>query len=147
MVDETRRSIDDYIAASASEVRPILKKIRLTISNAAPDARELISYRMPAFRQRGILVYFAAFKNHIGLYPPVSGDPRLEKALSLYMGPKGNLKIQLDRRIPYALIRRVVRLRVKQELARTTERRRKRKDSPPSELRILVARKPRHNQG
>jgi uncharacterized protein YdhG (YjbR/CyaY superfamily) len=123
-------SIDDYIAASASEVRPILKKIRLTISSAAPDARELISYRMPAFRQRGILVYFAAFTNHIGLYPPVSGDPRLEKALSPYMGPKGNLKFQLDRRIPYALIGRVVRLRVKQELARATERRRKRKDSP-----------------
>lgn len=122
-------SIDDYIAASASEVRSILKKIRLTVRGAAPDARELISYRMPAFRQRGILVYFAAFKNHIGLYPPVSGDARLEKALSPYSGPKGNLKFLLDRPIPYSLIKRVVRLRVKQELARAGERGRKRKGS------------------
>ncbi len=126
----TPTSIDDYIAASAPELRPILKKIRLTIRSAAPDARELISYRMPAFRQSGILVYFAAFKNHIGLYPPVSGDARLEKALSPYSGPKGNLKFPLDKPIPYALIRRVVRLRVAQDLARTNERGRKRKDSP-----------------
>ncbi len=123
-------SINDYIAASAPNVRPILKKLRLTISSAAPDAQELISYRMPAFRQRGILVYFAAFKNHIGLYPPVSGDARLEKALSPYTGPKGNLKFPLDRPIPYTLIRRVVRLRVKQALARATERGRKRKGNP-----------------
>jgi uncharacterized protein YdhG (YjbR/CyaY superfamily) len=123
-------SINDYIAASAPKVRPILKKIRLTIRSAAPGAQELISYRMPAFRQRGILVYFAAFKNHIGLYPPVSGDARLEKALSRHTGPKGNLKFPLDGPIPYALIRRVVRLRVKQELARATERGRKRKGSP-----------------
>lgn len=94
------KSIDDYIAASAPEVRSILEKIRLTVRAAAPDARELISYRMPAFWQRGILVYFAAFKNHIGLYPPVSGEAELEKALSPYMGPKRNLKFPLDRPIP-----------------------------------------------
>jgi uncharacterized protein YdhG (YjbR/CyaY superfamily) len=77
---------------------------------------------MPAFRQGAVLVYFAAFKSHFGLYPPVSGDAGLEKALSRYTGPKGNLKFPLDGPMPYALIRRVVRLRVKQELARAASR-------------------------
>lgn len=111
-------SIDEYIAASPSKVRPTLKEIRRTIRAAAPGAEELISYRMPAFRMHGILVYFAAFRNHVGLYPPVRGDARLEKALEPYAGPKGNLKFPLDRPIPYALIRRIVRLRVRQNLSR-----------------------------
>ena len=115
-------SIDGYIAASPSAVRPILKEIRRIISTAAPGAEELISYRMPAFRLSGILVYFAAFKNHIGLYPPVSGDARLEKALAPFAGPKGNLRFPLDRPIPYALIKRIVRLRVRQNLSRVPAR-------------------------
>jgi uncharacterized protein YdhG (YjbR/CyaY superfamily) len=112
------KSIDAYISASAPEVQPILKKIRRIIRAAAPDATELVSYRMPAFRQHRILVYFAAFKHHIGLYPPISGDAKLEKALSPYAGPKGNLKFPLDRPIPYGLIKRVVLLRVRQDSAR-----------------------------
>lgn len=115
-------TIDEYIAKSSSAVRPILKEIRRTIRTAAPGAEEIISYRMPAFRQHGILVYFAAFKSHIGLYPPVSGDARLEKAVAPYAGPKGNLKFPLDRPIPYALIRRIVRLRLKQNLARSSSK-------------------------
>ena len=111
-------SIDEYIAASSAEVRPILRKIRRTISAAAPEAQELISYRMPAFRAHGVLLYFAAFRNHIGVYPPVSGDARLERDLSLYRGPKGNLKFPLDQPIPYALIGRIVRLRVRQDASR-----------------------------
>ena len=110
--------VEEYIAASPSAVRPILNKIRRTISTAAPGAEELISYRMPAFRLHGILVYFAAFKNHIGLYPPVSGDARLAKALRPYAGPKGNLRFPLDGPIPYALIKRIVLLRVRQNLSR-----------------------------
>ena len=111
-------NIDAYIAASAAAVRPILREMRRVIRAAAPAAEEVISYRMPAFRQRGILVYFAAFKKHIGLFPPVRGDAKLAKALAPYAGPKGNLKFPLDRPIPYTLIRRVVRLRVKQDAAR-----------------------------
>ena len=103
-------------------MRPILREIRRTIRTAAPGAEEVISYRMPAFRLHGILVYFAAFKNHIGLFPPVSGDARLEKAIEPYAGPKGNLRFHLDRPIPYALIERIVRARVKQDLARTGAR-------------------------
>ena len=117
--------IDEYIAASARAVRPILKEIRRVIRGAAPSAEEVISYRMPAFRQNGILIYFAAFKNHIGVFPPVSGDPRLDKALEPYRGPKGNLRFPLDTPIPYALIGRIVRLRVKQNLATTRSKAKK----------------------
>lgn len=112
-------SIDEYIAASPRDVRPILKEIRRVIRDAAPEADEVISYRMPAFTQNGVLIYFAAFKNHIGLFPPVSGDAKLEKAVEPYRGPKGNLKLPLDRPIPYSLIRRIVQFRAKQNLART----------------------------
>jgi uncharacterized protein YdhG (YjbR/CyaY superfamily) len=111
------KSIDEYIAASPTEVQPILRKIRKTIVTAAPEAQELISYRIPAFKLHGIVVYFAAFKAHIGLYPPVHGDARLEKALSPYAGPKGNLKFSLAQPIPYDLIKRIVLLRVKQNLS------------------------------
>jgi uncharacterized protein YdhG (YjbR/CyaY superfamily) len=111
------KNIDEYIAASLPDVRPILTRIRQTISAAAPQAQELISYGMPAFRLHGILVYFAAFKTHVGLYPPASGDASLKKALSPYAGPKGNLRFPLDQPIPYDLIKRIVRLRVKQDRA------------------------------
>ena len=118
-------SIDEYIAAASPEVRPVLTEIRRTNRSAAAEAQELISYRMPAFRLHGILVYFAAFKNHIGLYPPVSGDAKLEKALLPYAGPKGNLKFPLDHPIPYALIKKVVLLRVKQASALAAARKKK----------------------
>jgi uncharacterized protein YdhG (YjbR/CyaY superfamily) len=114
----TPKSIDEYIAAFSPEIQAILQKIRSTVSTAAPDAQEIISYRMPAFAQNGILVYFAAFKKHIGLYPPVSGDANLEKAIAPYAGEKGNLRFPLDQPIPYDLIERIVKLRVKQNLAR-----------------------------
>lgn len=113
-------NIDEYIAAAAPAARPILKEIRRVIRAAAPEAEELISYRMPAFRQLGILVYFGAFKQHIGVFPPVSGDAKLEQALEPYAGPKGNLKFPMDRPIPYPLIRRIVRLKLTQNLARAS---------------------------
>jgi|GEM_PF-611950 uncharacterized protein YdhG (YjbR/CyaY superfamily) len=116
----------EYGAAFPLRVQMILKKIRATVISAAPHAQELISYRMPAFAQDGILVYFAAFKGHIGLYPPVSGDARLEKRLAVYAGPKGNLRFPLDQPIPYDLIRRIVLLRVKQNLAKAAARKRAR---------------------
>jgi uncharacterized protein YdhG (YjbR/CyaY superfamily) len=136
-------NIDEYIAASPSAVQSILKEIRRTIRTAAPGAEELISYRMPAFRWHGIVVYFAAFKHHIGLYPPVSGDARLEKALAPYAGPKGNLKFPLDRPIPYALIKRIVLLRLRQNLSRVPAREAKRRgaESTPSHTSV---RRPEH---
>lgn len=112
------KTIDDYIAGFSDDLQEILQKIRMTISEAAPDAEETISYQMPAFKQNGILVYFAAFKKHIGLYPPISGDEKLKSETSVYAGPKGNLRFPLDKPIPYALISEIVKVRVKENLAR-----------------------------
>jgi uncharacterized protein YdhG (YjbR/CyaY superfamily) len=96
-----------------------LKRLRSTIRRAAPgDAEQLISYRIPAFKLHGMLVYFAAFKNHIGLFPPIRGDAKLQAAVAKYAGPKGNLKFPLDEPMPYALISRIVKLRVQQNLSK-----------------------------
>src|SRR6266480_5506354 len=119
------KDIDTYISQFPADVQAILRKVRQTISQAAPDAKETISYQMPAFKQHGILLYFAAWKEHIGLYPPISGDKALEKAVARYAGPKGNLQFPLDEPIPYALIERIVKLRVKQDLAKSAARRKK----------------------
>jgi uncharacterized protein YdhG (YjbR/CyaY superfamily) len=109
---KTPKSIDDYIATFAPEVQAILQKIRKTIKAAAPDAEETISYRMPAFKLNGILVYFAAFKKHIGLFPPLRAHDSLMQAVKPYAGPKGNLQFPFTKPIPYALIRHIVKARV-----------------------------------
>ena len=121
------KDIDQYIATFPTEVQTVLEKVRQTIRDAAPDAEETISYEMPAFRQHGILVYFAAWTNHIGLYPPISGDKTLEKAVARYAGPKGNLQFPLSEPIPYDLIERIVKLRVKQDSAKAAAIRKNRK--------------------
>jgi uncharacterized protein YdhG (YjbR/CyaY superfamily) len=122
---KTPSNIDEYISGFSPEVQAILEKIRAAISNAAPDAEETISYRIPAFKQNGILVYFAAFQHHIGFYPPVKGDANLTKALARYAGEKGNLRFPLDQPIPYGLIKRIVALRVKQNRAKMTAKKTK----------------------
>ena len=128
------KNIDGYISQFPAAVQAILEKVRATIINAAPDAKEVISYLMPAFKQHGILVYFAAWKKHIGLYPPISGDKALEKAVARYAGPKGNLQFPLEEPIPSDLIERIVKLRVKQDSAKAAAKRKKK--SP-------ISRKPR----
>ncbi|MDP9191364.1 MAG: DUF1801 domain-containing protein [Acidobacteriota bacterium] len=108
------KTIDEYIELFPPEVQAILKKIRATIQKAAPEATETISYQIPTFTLNGILVHFAAFKSHIGFYPPIRGDADLEQAVAPYAGEKGNLRFPLDRPIPYPLIARIVKLRVQQ---------------------------------
>jgi len=107
--------VDEYIAGFAPEVQAVLQNVRQSVRAGAPDAVEVISYRMPALKQHGILVYYAAFKHHIGLYPPISGDARLQKAAARYAGEKGNLRFPLDEPIPYGLIERLTRLRAEQD--------------------------------
>jgi uncharacterized protein YdhG (YjbR/CyaY superfamily) len=124
---EPPKDIDDYIARFPADVQAILEKVRATIKTAAPEATETISYQMPAFKQHGILVYFAGWTKHIGLYPPVSGDKALEKSVARYAGPKGNLQFPLDQPIPYDLIERIVKLRVKQDNDKAAAKRKKRK--------------------
>lgn len=119
-------NIDEYIAAFPPTVQTILQKIRATIRRAAPNAEETISYRMPTFTLHGVLVHFAAFKAHVGFYPPVRGDRELMKRISVYAGEKGNLRFPLDKPIPYALISRIVKLRVRQNLEKEAARKAKR---------------------
>jgi uncharacterized protein YdhG (YjbR/CyaY superfamily) len=110
-------TIDEYIAAFPPKVRLILEKIRATIKKAAPDADEKISYQIPTFTLDGPLVHFGAFKRHIGFYPPVK-DERLRRDAAQYAGEKGNLQFPLDKPIPYGLIGRIVRARVKEKRRR-----------------------------
>jgi len=118
-------NFDEYLAMQPRNVQALLKRIRAAIRHIAPAAEEIISYRMPAFRQDGVLVYFAAFQRHIGMYPPVRDDARLQRALAPYAGEKGNLTFPLDQPMPYALIQRIVKLRLKQNAAKRGLRKRK----------------------
>jgi uncharacterized protein YdhG (YjbR/CyaY superfamily) len=108
------KDVDSYIASFPRNAQALLKKVRRTIRAAAPRADEVISYNIPAYRQNGMLVYFAGFKKHIGLYPPVRGNAALAKAVGRYAGPKGNLQFPYDEPLPLALIARIVRHKLKQ---------------------------------
>lgn len=110
-------NVNDYISTFSPEVQAILQEVRRVVRSAAPDAEEVISYGIPTFKLDGPLVYFAAFKNHIGFYPPIGGDARVEEAAAPYAGEKGNLRFPLDQPIPYDLIARLTELRVKQSRA------------------------------
>lgn len=114
------KTIDEYIAEFSPAVQEILEKIRRVVRGAAPDAQEAISYQMPTFKLKGVLLHFAAFKNHIGIYPPIRGDAALEEAVAPYAGEKGNLRFPLDQPIPYGLIERIAKLRVQQNLAKAS---------------------------
>lgn len=116
-------TIDDYIAGFPPDVQAILQQVRYCVRRAAPDARETISYRIPALERNGILVYFAAFKHHIGFFPPVSGDAKLMKAAAPYAGEKGNLRFPYERPMPFALIERITRQRVKLDEAKAAAKR------------------------
>jgi uncharacterized protein YdhG (YjbR/CyaY superfamily) len=108
-------SIDHYISEADEKVREPLQKIREIIRATAPDAKECISYGMPAFKQRRILVYFAAFKNHISLFPESSGVAAFEDELHPYKHSKGTIQFPLDKPIPYDLIKRIVEFKLKRE--------------------------------
>lgn len=112
------RTIDEYIAGFPRDVQEILEKIRMTVKEAAPDAKETIKYRMPTFTLDGNLVHFAAFKKHIGFYPVPTGIEAFKKELSGYKGAKGSVQFPLDKPIPYDLISRIVKFRVKENLER-----------------------------
>lgn len=118
MKSKAPETVDEYIAAFEPGVQRVLKRVRRIVRAAAPGAREVLSYRMPAFKGNGILLYFAAFKAHLGVFPPVRGDARLEKALARYCGPKGNLRFPRDEPMRYDLIERIAKLRAKQDAAR-----------------------------
>ena len=109
-------TIDEYIASFPKDVQEILEKIRKTIHEAAPEADEAISYQMPAFKFHGNLVYFAAFKKHIGFYPIPSGIEKFKAELSIYKQGKGSVQFPLDKPIPYDLVSQIVKFRVEENL-------------------------------
>jgi len=109
-------SIDEYIETFPEDIQKLLEEIRATIKAAAPDAEEKISYQMPTFFLNGNLIHFAAFKNHIGLYPTPSGTKAFKRELSIYQGAKGSVRLPIDKPLPLKLISRIVKFRVAENL-------------------------------
>lgn len=111
-------TIDEYIAGFPKDVQKLLKEMRTTIRKAAPEAEEKISYAIPTFALKGNLVHFAAFKNHIGFYPAPRGIEAFKKELSRYEGGKGTVQFPMDKPLPVALITKIVKFRVKDNIER-----------------------------
>src|SRR5436853_2815778 len=108
------KNIDEYIAGAPDNVQEILEKIRLTVSEAAPEAQEKISYHIPTFTFRGaVLVHFTAYKNHIGLYPAPSAIEEFKKELAVYGSGKSTLQFPFDPPVPYGFISKLVKFRMK----------------------------------
>ena len=107
-------SVDAYISTFPSDIQNKLQTLRACIRKAAPRAEEIISYRMPAYRYHGVLVYFAGYKNHIGFYPTGSGVQEFKKELSVYKGAKGSVQFPIDQPIPTTLIARIVKFRLRE---------------------------------
>jgi uncharacterized protein YdhG (YjbR/CyaY superfamily) len=124
------KSIDEYIALFPEEIQLKLQEIRAAIHAAAPEAEERISYRMPAFAQKGILVYFAAWKDHIGFYPTSSGTQAFRQELSAYEYSKGTIKFPLEKPLPLDLISRIVKFRVAENLKKAKEKSSQKKSHP-----------------
>src|SRR6478609_1185314 len=114
-------NIDQYISTFPEDTQLLLEKLREIIKKAAPKAEEVISYKMPAFKQNGVLVYFAGYKSHIGFYPTGSGIKAFQEEISKYKNSKGAVQFPLDKPLPVGLITKMVKYRVKedQEKAKT----------------------------
>lgn len=112
----TFKDIDEYIAIQTPEVQILLEQMRLTIKKSAPGAEEVISYNMPAFKYHGMLVYFAAYKNHVGFYATPTGHSEFKEELSVYKQGKGSVQFPLNQPLPLDLITRIVKYRVQENL-------------------------------
>lgn len=118
MDQTTPHTIDEYIATFPQDVQVKLEKIRMTIRDAAPDAGETIKYQIPTFTLNGNLVSFAAYKQHIGVYPVPTGDAEFNQAVSAYKVEKSTMRIPMDKPIPFDLISRLVQIRIQENLDR-----------------------------
>jgi len=116
MITTKPNNIDEYIARFPKDTQALLNQMRKTIRQAAPDAEEVISYAMPAYKFHGMLVFFAAFKNHIGFYATPTGHEAFKKELSVYKEGKGSVQFPLDKPLPLGLITKIVKFRVKENL-------------------------------
>jgi uncharacterized protein YdhG (YjbR/CyaY superfamily) len=118
MTKKTSKNFNEYADRFPKEVQQLLQKMRRTIKKAAPQAKETISYGIPAFTLNGMLVWFAAFQNHIGFYPRASAIAAFKKELSAFKGAKGSVQFRFDEPLPLALVSRIVKFRVKQNLSK-----------------------------
>jgi uncharacterized protein YdhG (YjbR/CyaY superfamily) len=118
MITRTRtkkfKTVEEYFSALSPATHDLLQEVRNTIKKAAPDAEEVISYNIPAFKLQGMLVWYAAFKEHIGLYPRTTAIQKFKKELSAYANAKGSVQFPLNKPLPLELIDRIVKFRVKE---------------------------------
>ncbi len=121
------QDIDSYIADCPKDIQARMQKLRATIQKAAPEATEAISYSMPAFKFHGALVYFAAFKQHIGFYPGSYALRQFGPELAAYETAAGTVRFYFDQPIPYGVIARIVKLRVRENLAKTAAKAKKKR--------------------
>lgn len=117
--------INEYIAAFPENMQKLLEQIRSIIQKAAPEATEAISYAMPTFKLNGILVHFAAFQNHIGFYALPSGNEAFQKELSAYKTGKGSIQFPINEPLPEALITKIVKFRVQENLEKVLTKKKK----------------------
>lgn len=108
------KNTDDYIRQFPEKQQAALEQIRKAIKAAAPVAEEVISYQMPAYKQNGMLVYFAGYENHVGFYPTPSGIEAFKKELAVYKGAKGSVQFPIDKPLPLGLIKKIVQFRIKE---------------------------------
>ncbi|MDN3583934.1 iron chaperone [Mucilaginibacter flavus] len=118
MTTDKPATIDEYIANFPADIQKILQDVREAIRSEAPDAGEKIGYAIPTFTLNGNLIHFAAFKNHIGLYPTPNGLEEFKEELSGYKGAKGSVQFPLDKPMPIDLIKRITRFRVEKMMAK-----------------------------
>jgi len=123
------KTIDDYVDRFPKHAQRLLAQMRRTIQAAAPQAKETISYRMPAFTLDRILVWFAAHTGHIGFYPGAGAIAAFQKELAAFKRAKGSVQFPFDKRLPVTLVRRIVKFRVRQSLLQNVKR------SPPQKTR------------
>ncbi len=118
----THLTVDSYIAQQPEAVQPVLQQLRNTIKKAAPYAEEVISYQMPAYKLNGMLVYFAAWKEHIGFYPASAGVSHFSDKLAKYNTSKGTIQFPLSEKLPLKLIADIVKFRVKENEAKALKK-------------------------
>lgn len=114
MKPEKSQTVDAYISSFPKPTRDLLQQVRAMIRKAAPKAEEVISYGMPAYKQDGMLVYFAGYARHIGFYPTSTGIKAFEKEIAAYKHSKGAVQFPLDKPLPAVLIARIVKFKLKE---------------------------------
>src|SRR4026207_1418610 len=118
-------NVDGYISAFPEQIRKKLEEMRMIVRKAAPQAEETINYGAPTLVLSGSLVHFGGFKNHVGFYPAPSGIEAFKEELSVYEGAKGSVKFPVDKPLPAALITKIVKFRVKENLEKAKQKSKK----------------------